>query len=133
MTERPRVVIDTNVFVAAGFNPRSRAAALLEAVGDGRVILVWDAATRRETERMLHRIPGLDAGMARDLFDAGEEWCTPGDEPDLSMVADPDDRKFAALAARARAVLITNDAHLLDVCDRLPATVTTPAVFLRET
>jgi uncharacterized protein len=44
--QTPRVVLDTNVFVGAGFNPRSHSALLLDAVRDGRLRMVWDDAIR---------------------------------------------------------------------------------------
>jgi predicted nucleic acid-binding protein len=44
----PHVVLDTNVFVGAGFNPRSHSALLLDAVRDGRLRMVWDDATHKE-------------------------------------------------------------------------------------
>ena len=37
-----RIVIDTNVFVAAGVNPRSAAAPILAAVREGRFQLIWN-------------------------------------------------------------------------------------------
>ena len=40
-----RIVIDTNVFVAAGFNPRSAAARILAGVRDGRFQLIWNEPT----------------------------------------------------------------------------------------
>ena len=40
-----QVVIDTNVFVAAGFNPRSAAARILAAVREGRFQLIWNEPT----------------------------------------------------------------------------------------
>ena len=55
-----KVVIDTNVFVAAGFNTRSASARILSAVREGRCQLVWNEPTRRETETILRRIPRLD-------------------------------------------------------------------------
>src|SRR6516162_6922725 len=39
------IVIDTNVFVAAGFNPRSASARVLAAVPDERFHLIWDQST----------------------------------------------------------------------------------------
>ena len=44
------VVIDTNVFVAAGFNSKSAAARVFEGVREGRFRLIWNEPTRRETE-----------------------------------------------------------------------------------
>jgi predicted nucleic acid-binding protein len=53
----PAVVLDTNVFVAAGFNPRSASAKIVNAVKEGQVRMVWNDATRREIERIMHQIP----------------------------------------------------------------------------
>ena len=39
------IVIDTNVFVAAGFNPRSASARVLAAVRQGRFQLIWNKPT----------------------------------------------------------------------------------------
>ena len=50
------IVIDTNVFVAAGFNPRSASAGVLAAVRQGRFQLIWNKPTQRETEMILRRI-----------------------------------------------------------------------------
>jgi hypothetical protein len=58
----PQVVLDTNVFVGAGFKPRSHSALLLEAVRGGRLRIVWDDATHEEIEHVLRRIPPLSWG-----------------------------------------------------------------------
>ena len=49
------VVIDTNVFVAALFNPRSASARILEGVREGRFRLIWNQPTRSETEMIVRR------------------------------------------------------------------------------
>jgi predicted nucleic acid-binding protein len=113
MPERPSVVIDTNVFVAAGFRPRSASARVLAAVRAGALRLVWDDATRGETERVVRRIPRLDWPAVADLFAAESRWPGPTRPTDFLDVPDPDDRKFAALAATAGATLVTMDEHLL--------------------
>ena len=38
----PQVDLDTNVFVGAGFNPRSHSALLIDAVRDGRLRMEWE-------------------------------------------------------------------------------------------
>lgn len=124
------VVLDTNVFVAAGFRAGSASARIVALVRAGRVRLAWDDATRGETEAVLRRIPPLDADAFVDLF-APEGRCDgAGDPAACAVVPDPGDRKFAALAAAAGAVLVTNDDDLLGVRDRLDALVLTPAAFL---
>jgi predicted nucleic acid-binding protein len=69
-----RIVIDTNVFVAAGFNPRSAAARVLAAVREGRYQLIWNEPTRRETEMILRQIPHLDWKRVADLFQPEAEF-----------------------------------------------------------
>ena len=88
------VVIDTNVFVAAGFNPRSASARILEGVREGRFRLIWNQPTRHETEMILRRIPRLDWQKVADLFRPEDEFTGPADPAAFTVIADPDDRKF---------------------------------------
>ena len=127
-----RLVLDTNVFVAAGFEPKSASARLLEALRQERCRMIWHRTTRRETERVLRRVPALHWQRFAPLF--RPEWEHPGelDLPPFGAIEDPDDRKFAALAAATRSVLISKDDHLLAHRDELPVRVLRPARFLAE-
>src|SRR5215472_10309235 len=87
------VVVDTNVFVAAGFNANSASARLLEGLREGRFRLIWDRPTRGETEVILRRIPRLDWSPAADLFRPEGEFKGPVDPGAFTAIADPDDRK----------------------------------------
>jgi len=104
-----RIVIDTNVFVAAGFNPRSAAARILAAVREGRFQLIWNEPTRRETEMILRRIPHLDWERVSDLFQPETEFTGRVDPESFALVPDREDRKFAALSLAAQTPLVTND------------------------
>ena len=115
--DRTRVVLDTNVFVAAGFNPGSSAARIVRDVERGRLGLVWDRETRRETETVVRRIPRLDWGRFAPLFGDDGEFAGTVEPERFGHVEDPGDRKFAALAA-AGAVLVTNDRGLLAASHR---------------
>lgn len=127
-----RLVLDTNVFVAAGFEPKSASAHLLEALAQGRCRMVWHRTTRRETERVLRRIPPLDWQRFAPLFRPEWEHAAELDLTPFGAIEDPDDRKFAALAAATESVLITNDDHLLARRDELPVRVLQPGEFLAE-
>jgi predicted nucleic acid-binding protein len=120
------IVLDTNVLVAAGFNPRSASAKIVEAVKQGQLRMVWNEATRREIERIMQQIPPLRAHAASDLFRPEAHYTAATYPERFALIPDPDDRKFAALAHAAGAILISNDDHLLRHRDRLDLTVLTP-------
>jgi len=126
------LVLDTNVVVAAGFSRESDAAAIVRAVRANRLTLIWDAETRRETRRIVERIPPLDWDDFADLYNRANRYI--GDLPleRCTIVDGPLDRHFAALADAAGAPLVTNDSDLLDVRDRLAPAVATPAEFARR-
>jgi uncharacterized protein len=128
---RPAAVLDTNVFVGAGFNRSSHSARLLEAVEDGRLRMVWNDATRREVERVLRRIPRLSWERVAPLF--REEWGHVGEtRPErFDYVPDPADRHFAALADAGGVPLVTSDDHLLQGRARARSEILTPGEFAR--
>ena len=72
-----RLVLNTNVFVAAGFEPKSASARLLEALRQGRCRMIWHRTTRRETERGVRRVPPLDWQRFAPLF--RPEWEHPAE------------------------------------------------------
>jgi predicted nucleic acid-binding protein len=125
----PPVVLDTNVFVAAGFNPQSASAKIVAAVQRGQVRMVWNDATRREIERIMHRIPPLRAHAMAAYFRPADRVTATTHPEWFAAIPDPDDRKFAALAYAAGAILISNDAHLLRYQGDLEVTVHPPGVF----
>lgn len=115
MSERggSRVVIDTSVFVGAGFNRGSAAAEVVEALRDGRLRMPWSDATRGEVKAVLTRIPPLSWEDVRDLFREEDRYDGELDESGLDWVQDESDRKFAALARAADAALVSNDDDFL--------------------
>ena len=128
----PATVIDTNVFIAAAFSPASDSARLLDAVSGGRVRLVWDWPTRGETEALMRRIPKISWEDVRQLFVEAERWSGRVVPERFTSVADPDDRKFAALASSSGATLVTLDRHLLGAGLGDSCRVVTPSEFLRS-
>ena len=123
------VILDTNIFVAAGFNPGSSSAHILNAVEAGDLRLIWNDATRRETEAIVRQIPPLSWERWAGLFRGGDRYTGDTHPQRFAYVADPDDRKFAALAAATGAILVTNDAHLLAHREEAALTILAPAEF----
>ena len=124
------VVIDTNVFVAAGFNPKSALGRILEGVHEGRFRLIWNEPTRHETQMILRRIPRLDWRGVADLFRPEGEFIGETDPRAFAAIQDPDDRNFAALSAAAAAPLVTSDKHVLARRAVVGIDAVTPAAFL---
>ena len=124
------VVVDTNVFVAAGFNPSSASARLLDSIREGRLRLIWNQPTRRETEIILRRIPRLDWRKFADLFRPQDEFTGPVELDHFAAISDPEDRKFAALSAAASAILLTSDKLVLAQRGKIGIEILTPREFL---
>ena len=122
-----RAILDTNVFVAAGFKKSSVSAGLLTAARTGRIQMIWAPETRDETRRLLTKIPPLSWDTAADLFTAGGQFVEPLDLGAAMFVTDPHDRKFAALSLQSGAVLVSSDDDLLRHADRLD--VLNPGAF----
>ncbi len=127
-----KVILDTNVFVAAGFNPGSSSASIVAAVAAGEIEMVWDEATLAETRRIIQRIPPLHWSEFSGLFHPELQVENPQIEPKFKAIQDPDDRKLAALAEATGAALISSDDHLLSVREQLDLPILTPDEFYRR-
>ncbi len=132
MISESDVVLDTNVFVAAGFNPHSPSAEIIGQVRAGRLTLIWDEDTRRETEAVVKHIPPLSWDAFAGLFQEEHRYEGLVHPGAFDEVPDPADRKFAGLAAAAHAVLITNDGDLLGSLSGPTVCVLTPDEFLAQ-
>lgn len=126
------VVLDTNIFIAAAFNRGSYSARIIQAIRERQLQLCWNEQTRRETEQLLRKIPRLSWDDFSSLF---RENCDQGktDLEQFSFVADLEDRKFAALAEAAGAILITQDQDLLSVRSLTHVPILTPREFVEQT
>lgn len=123
-----RAIFDTNLFVGAGFNRRSASARLIEAAQDGRVRMVWNAATASETKRVLSKIPRVSWEAVADIFLAENEAPVVQDLTHVAFVTDFEDRKYAALSLAEACPIVTSDDDLLSHADRLD--VWKPNAFL---
>lgn len=128
---KERVVIDTNVLIAAAFNQYSHSARIMKAIEDGQLDMVWNQATRKEAHRLMDQIPPLAWGRIEGLYRRQDEFKgeTPGN---FALVKDPDDRKFVALASAAGAILISSDSDLLEARRNLEVAMMTPSEFLEH-
>ena len=127
-----RVVLDMNVFVAAGFNRDSGSVRLIQALRRGELTPVWDAVTRRESRRVAEQIPLLFWKASAKLFE--EQGRYPGSLAlaEVDYVPDPADRKSAAPAAATGAALISHGEELLANRAQADIIVATPTEFFER-
>jgi putative PIN family toxin of toxin-antitoxin system len=131
----PRAVLDTNVLVSALISPGGPSAALLLELRAGAFEVIVSPALLAELGEVLAR-PRFRAYVTLAEIAAYLELVrregTAIDDPPPSgqhLSPDPDDEFLLDLArATAADVLVTGDAHLLDLRGSLP--VVTPAEFL---
>jgi putative PIN family toxin of toxin-antitoxin system len=122
-----RVVLDTNVLVAAVYNPGSASRRIVEACLRGELTPVLSSAVRREYEFILARAVRGQPYLERlHAFLEKAEVVVPEETPRV-VPDDPDDDKLVAAALAAGAALVTNDAHLLAVAGHAGLQVLRPS------
>jgi putative PIN family toxin of toxin-antitoxin system len=138
-SRRLRVVLDTNVIVAALRSRRGASFFLLDLVAQGRVRLILNAPLIEEYEEvaggpMHRRVHGLSEAelyrFLRGLVAAAEIVHTPP-ERRIVLARDPDDAIVAeaAIDGNADHLVTHNIRHFAEVTDRV--SVVTPGEFLR--
>ena len=109
-----RVVLDTNVLIAAVRSPRSASRRIIEACCDGRLTALVSDPLIREYDFIRSRaLRGTeDGGLLDELLRRAHR--VEADAAQHAVPEDPDDSKVLATAADGGAdVLVSNDRHLL--------------------
>jgi putative PIN family toxin of toxin-antitoxin system len=129
-----RAVLDVNVLISAALSPRGAPARVLRAWQAGSFDLVVSDHLLDELARALaypkisRHVNAADAvSLVAWLSREAVHVDDPRGEPPFRSV-DPGDDYLIALAAEADAVLVSGDAHLLELREQLP--IYAPADFL---
>ena len=130
---RPTVVLDTNAFIAAYFNPRSASAHIINLCCRGKCQAVFSPRLRKEIESVLKQIGAGERFRAKvQEFFEGARMIRITREIPLIM-EDPDDNKFLNCALQGGAdYLVTSDRHLLKLGEYLGVKICKPSQFLRH-
>ncbi|MDP8299549.1 MAG: putative toxin-antitoxin system toxin component, PIN family [Candidatus Tantalella remota] len=112
-----KIVIDTNLLVAYMFKKSSASANILAIADEGLVDIMWHDKIRKEAELITGKIGRAVPKVKMDLNDIFKKKNEVKEVPKVRGVSeDPDDDKFLACAIAAGAdMIISNDAHLLDI------------------
>lgn len=129
----PRLVIDTNIFIAAVRAPDSASRQLLDAIGQGRATLLVSKPVFQEYRHILSKAVGT--GERQRLI---REWIGHAEAIEATRGArvvtdDPDDDKFVELAQQGRATaIITNDQHLHAIAQEIEIPILRPSQAIEE-
>lgn len=127
-----RLVIHTNIFIAAVRAPESSSRQLLDSVTAGHATLLVSPPVFVEYRRILPKaVRSKDRErLIRGWLGAAE--AVAADRGERIVPDDPEDDKFVALALVGKAdVIVSNDEHLLDLQSKLQIPVLRPGEALR--
>ncbi|HEA47022.1 MAG TPA: putative toxin-antitoxin system toxin component, PIN family [bacterium] len=127
-----RVVLDTNVLVAAHFNPGSASNTILELCQRKKLVLVLTSHILKEFSLILRNISARKSfrkKMDKIIFQA----ILAKKAPRVNMVCeDPEDNKFLSCALAGKAdYIITSDRHLLVLRKFRGIKIVKPVQFLK--
>ncbi len=128
-----RIVLDTNLLIAAAYSPGSASRSILEACLEGRFQVLLSEQLRKEYELILDR--ALRDGRYREPLAQLIDGAIPFEPESVPRVVpeDPDDDKLLALAVEGQAAaLVTNDRHLLQLHPYQGVPILRPSQFARE-
>jgi uncharacterized protein len=130
----PRVVLDTNVLVAAAYAPASASRAIVEACLDGDLEAIVSEETVREHRYILSRAVRSGAYQERlEQFLSGGTLVAPERTP-RHVPDDAEDDKFLAAALTGQAGwVVTSDHHLLDLDPYWKVRIVRPGEFAAAT
>lgn len=126
-----RLVIDTNVFIAAVRAPDSSSRKLLDAVAAGEARLLVSPPVFREYQQVLPKaVQSQDRERLIRGWLSGAE-AVAADRGERVVVDDPDDDKFVELAVAGKAdAIVSNDEHLLGLGGKVSVPVKRPGEAL---
>ena len=131
-----RVVLDTNVLIAAAWNENCASRRIVEACLEGtKLRAVISPALRKEYELILKRAARKSKyrkSLERLVQKAEVVECN-AREMGIEVPADPEDAKVLATAVAGKVdALVCNDHHLLDLAEGSPVPILRPGEFLRR-
>ncbi len=115
-----RIVIDTNLLIAAFFNRESSSAQILRGARENRLKIIWSQPIKKEAEYIFNNIsrslkePQRFNQRFKGLFKPNNKV---RNLPNIKVVKDdPEDNKLIACAIKGKAdYLVSSDHHLLDL------------------
>jgi putative PIN family toxin of toxin-antitoxin system len=130
-----KLVIDTNMLVAAMFNARSASARILRSASGKACRIMWHRTLRREAEwitgKISRSVPGRTIDLDQVFLPENEVVSLPEIRGEGSC--DPEDNKFLACAEAAGVdLIVSNDSDLLTLGSYGSIPICTPSQALED-
>jgi len=126
-----KVVVDTNLFIAAYFNRRSASAEVVELAGEDKIKLVWSDLLKKEMDLILGNVKASPKFLNK-IQNVLEKGIKVSPKEKLKIVKDdPEDNKLLECAQETEAdYILTNDHHLLEIGEFKSTKIIRPKEFL---
>lgn len=126
-----KVVVDTNLFIAAYFNRQSASAKIIELAKEGEIKLVWSDLLKKEMDLILGNVKASLKFLNR-IQDILEKGIKVSPKEKLKIVKDdPEDNKLLECAQETEVdYILTNDHHLLEIGEFKSTKIIRPKEFL---
>lgn len=132
-----RVVLDTNVLIAAAWSKGSASRRIVNACLEGKTLrAVSSPALRREYDFIINRAARKSKyrKFLQRFVETAEVVECDARAMGIEVPADPEDAKVLATAVAGKVdALIGNDHHLLDLAAKSRVPILRPSEFLRQT
>jgi len=127
-----KVVLDTNVFIAAYFNRKSASARIIDLCLENKHKLIFSSRLRKEAKLILKNVRAEREfrERTRSLFMKASK--VKPTRKVFTVKEDPDDNKFLECALEGKAdYLITSDRHLLELGEFAQTKICKPTQFFK--
>ncbi|MQY68821.1 MAG: putative toxin-antitoxin system toxin component, PIN family [Hadesarchaea archaeon] len=127
-----KVVLDTNVFIAAYFNRKSASARIIDLCLENKHELIFSSRLRKEVRLILKNVRA-ERGFQKRIQSLFMNASRIKPTQKIFMVKeDPEDNKFLECALEGKAdYLITSDRHLLELGEFAQTKICKPTQFLK--
>ncbi len=128
-----KVVLDTNVFIAAYFNQKSASARIIDLCLKNEHELIFSSRLRKEAELILRNVRAGREFQERIIELFTNACHVRPTQKVFAIKEDPDDNKFLECALEGKAdYLITSDKHLLELGEFGQTKIRKPTQFFES-
>ncbi|MFH1978722.1 MAG: putative toxin-antitoxin system toxin component, PIN family [Candidatus Aenigmatarchaeota archaeon] len=129
----PKIVIDTNLIIAARYNPKSASSKVIDLCIEHRLLALYSEKTRNENLNILLKVQPSNEYLIKIRLFFSKSIYIPDPTTRVNICSDYSDNKYFETAIDAGAqYIISNDKHLLEHDGYYGVRVMRPSDFLKK-